>query len=56
MDEVHQVSTVMCHYLGILETIGCNAAGHTAFPGVTLDVEDIEGRVAKYLAFLKELG
>ena len=56
MDQVHQVSSVMCHYLGILETIGCNAGGHTAFPGVTLDLEDIEWKVARCLAFLKELG
>ena len=47
-DHFPQVSAALCQYLGILEAVNCNAAGQKAFPGVTLDIEDIEEKVAKY--------
>ena len=56
VDQLQQVAVGLSQHLGILETVGCDTAGHKAFPGVTLDTEDMEGKVATCLAFLKELG
>jgi len=55
-DQLHQVLAGLSQYLGVLETVGGHTAGQKAFPGVAVDTQEMEGKVAKCLAFLKELG
>eukprot|EP00092_Neocalanus_flemingeri_P021533 GFUD01023355.1.p1 GENE.GFUD01023355.1~~GFUD01023355.1.p1 ORF type:complete len:1140 (-),score=265.99 GFUD01023355.1:67-3486(-) len=56
VDQLQQIVTGLLQNLRILETVGCETAGHKAFSGVHLDLVDMEGKVAKGLAFLRELG